>query len=139
MLVPTLCDWSLVSLLEDDGRIEHISASHVDPAQQKLLDEYTHARHTSVVADPTILQEIVGVGTALFQLTGEEFLERMVDEDSATQLRALSPGFVTAFPILARDRALGVISLYTGVERGRRPSRAGVRSRGSPTSRAGAR
>jgi serine phosphatase RsbU (regulator of sigma subunit) len=119
MLVPSLCDWCLVSLLEDDGRIENIAASHIDPAQQELVDAYAAARYQSIIADPAILREVVGVGQPLFHLTGEQFLQRMADDHSEPQLRALAPGFVTAFPILARDRSLGVISLYNSQERGR--------------------
>jgi serine phosphatase RsbU (regulator of sigma subunit)/PAS domain-containing protein len=118
MLVPNLCDWCLVSLLEDDGRVENIAASHIDPAQQVLVDAYAAARHHSIVADPAIIREIVGVGQPLFQLTGEDFLKRMANDHAEPQLRALAPGFVTAFPILARDRSLGVISLYNSKERG---------------------
>jgi PAS domain S-box-containing protein len=118
MLVPSLADWCLVSLLEDEGRVEHIAASHSDPRKQQLIDAYAGARHHSVVADPAILQEIVGVGMPLFQLEGPEFLRRMAGTPGEAELTALDPGFVTAFPILARDRSLGVISLYTSAQRG---------------------
>jgi PAS domain S-box-containing protein len=118
MLVPSLSDWCLVSLLEDDGRIEHIATSHSDPAQQQLLDAYAGARRHSVVADPTMLKEVVSVGMPLFQLSGADFFRRMVGDPGEAQLKALEPGYVTAFPILARDRGLGVISLYNGIERG---------------------
>jgi serine phosphatase RsbU (regulator of sigma subunit) len=118
MLVPSLADWCMVSLLDDDARIENIACSHGDAGKQGLLDRYAAARLNSLVIDPAILEEIVDPGKPLFHLTGEAFVARMTADPALDALRALDPGFVTALPILARDRSLGVLSLYNDAARG---------------------
>ncbi len=118
MLAPELGDWVMVTLLDDDGRVENIASSHRDPGLQALLDRYTEARRRSLTSDPAILNEVVSAGQPLFQLDREAFRARLQDGPSAEALRELDPGVVTALPILARDRSLGVISFYNSPGRG---------------------
>lgn len=118
IVVPKIADWCMVTLLGDDGRVADIASRHADPAQQELLDRYSSQRRDSLAADPTLLNEVTADGQPLFQLAGENFL-RLLKGDAAEQsLVALAPGALTALPILARDRTLGVISLYNSVGRG---------------------
>lgn len=119
MLVPTLADWAMVTLLDDEGRVEDIASNHVDPSQQPLLDRYVSSRRESLVADPSLIGEVVAAGQPLFQLDQAGFFTRLRGDQSEEALAQLAPGAVTALPILARDRALGVISLYNRMERGR--------------------
>ncbi|HEX4433111.1 MAG TPA: SpoIIE family protein phosphatase [Frankiaceae bacterium] len=118
MLAPELADWVMVTLLDDDGRVEDIASFHRDPPSQGLLDRYTAARHGSLLADPTLLNEVVSVGQPLFQLDRDAFRGRLGDDESAVMLEELDPGVVTALPILARDRTLGAISFYNSPARG---------------------
>ena len=119
MVVPALADWSMVSLLDDSGRVADIASHHCDPARQDLLDRYTQLRWDSVRADPSVLLQITTPGRPLFQLDGATFSASLAGDPSAQTLIELQPGFVTALPILARDRTLGVISLYSSAGRGR--------------------
>ena len=118
MLVPELADWTMVTLLDDDGRVEDIASFHRDPGSQDLLDRYTEARHGSLLSDPSILNEVVTAGQPLFQLERAAFGARLQGDPSAEALNELDPGVVTALPILARDRTLGVISFYNSPDRG---------------------
>ena len=52
LLVPQLADWVMVTLLDDDGRVEDIASFHRDSAQQATLDRYTEARRASLVRGP---------------------------------------------------------------------------------------
>jgi serine phosphatase RsbU (regulator of sigma subunit) len=118
MLAPELADWTMVTLLDDDGRVEDIASFHHDPHSQDLLDRYTEARHGSLLSDPSLLNEVVTAGRPLFQLDRDAFGDRLGADASAQLLRELDPGVVTALPILARDRTLGVISFYNSPARG---------------------
>lgn len=118
MVVPTLGDWAMVTLLDDEGRVESIVGSHSDASKQALLEEYTARRFESLTVDSSILKEVVTGGTPTFQLSGESFSGRLAEDPAAAALAALAPGAVTAFPILARDRSLGVISFYNSIDRG---------------------
>ncbi len=118
MLAPELADWVMVTLLDDDGRVEDIASFHRHPGLQALLDRYTEARRRSLTTDPAILNEVVTAGHPLFQLDREAFRARLQGDPSAQALRELDPGVVTALPILARDRSLGVISFYNSPGRG---------------------
>jgi serine phosphatase RsbU (regulator of sigma subunit) len=118
MLVPGLASFSLVTLLDDEGAVEHIYAAHEDPRCQGLLEEYAQARRRSLLADRSLLDEVIDVGRPTFRLEGAAFAQRLSGDVAAGALRDLAPAYVTALPILARDRALGVISLYTSAERG---------------------
>ncbi len=116
MLVPHLADWALVTLLDDDGGVDHI-VSHADPARRALVERYARGRHESLKASPGLLAEVVTEGGQLTQFDGGQFLERMSADPAGAALRELRPGWVTALPILARDRTLGVISLFFSAER----------------------
>ncbi|HEX4015865.1 MAG TPA: SpoIIE family protein phosphatase [Frankiaceae bacterium] len=118
MLVPALADWVMVTLLDDDGRVGDIASFHRDTASQELLDRYTRARHGSLLSDPALLNEVVTIGQPLFQLDRDTFGRRLGSDPSAQMLQELDPGVVTALPILARDRTLGVISFYNSPSRG---------------------
>lgn len=118
MLVPELADWVMVTLLDDDGRVEDIASFHRDPNSRGLLDRYTEARRESLLSDPAILREVVRVGQPLFQLERDAFRTRLQGDPSSEALSELDPGVVTALPILARDRTLGVISFYNSPGRG---------------------
>jgi serine phosphatase RsbU (regulator of sigma subunit)/PAS domain-containing protein len=118
MLVPELADWAMVTLLDEDGRVEDIASFHRDPASQALLDRYTGARRHSLMSDATILDEIVPTGAPLFQLDRQAFRARLHGDEAEAALAELDPGVVTALPILARDRSLGVISFYNSRARG---------------------
>ncbi len=118
MLAPQLADWTMVTLLDDDGRVEDIASFHHDPRSQDVLDRYTDARHGSLLSDPTLLNEVVTAGQPLFQLDHVTFGDRLGADPSAQMLQELDPGVVTALPILARDRTLGVISFYNSRARG---------------------
>ncbi len=118
MLTPTLADWCLVTLVDDEGRVEHIAGSASDPEQQDLLDRYAKGRRQSLERDAGIIAEVVNAGQPLFRADGAAYRERLSGDPAAEALQELDPGALTALPILARDRTLGVISLYTSRTRG---------------------
>ena len=118
LLVPELADWVMVTLLDDDGRVEDIASFHRDSTQQPTLDRYTDARRASLVADPALVREVVTPGSPLFQLDNPAFHALLAGEPSVEPLRELDFGVVTALPILGRERTLGVISFYNSAARG---------------------
>jgi serine phosphatase RsbU (regulator of sigma subunit)/PAS domain-containing protein len=118
LLVPHVADWTMVTLLDENGRVEDIASFHRDPAQRELLDRYTQARHASLTLDPTIISEVIAEGGPLFQLDSQAFRARLGAEPSVESLTQLDAGVVTALPISGRDHTLGVISLYNLPGRG---------------------
>ena len=119
MLVPSLATMSMVTLLDEDGRVDQIYATHEDATQQKALEEYAAARRAALLDDPSTLTKIVEMAQPLIQLDVAEVTEQILQgEAGASALRRLAPAYLTALPIMSRERALGVISLYTSAERG---------------------
>ncbi len=118
LLVPYLADWVMVTLLDDDGRVRDIASVHRDPAFQEPLDRYTEARRSALIADPTLVREVVTPGRPLFQLENDNFRTRLADEPSLEALAELDFGVVTALPILGLQHTLGVISFYNSPGRG---------------------
>ncbi len=118
MLVPSLGTFAMVTLLDEDATVSHCFGAHESPALQPLLDRYTETRRHSLVVQPEPLDQVLGAGSTYHRYTLEEFAARVGDEDSTRALQGLNAGTVTALPILARDRPLGIISLYNSPERG---------------------
>ncbi|MGH2970893.1 MAG: ATP-binding protein [Gaiellaceae bacterium] len=127
LAVPDLADWCSVDVLSEDGtRIERLAVAHVDPEMvrwaQELGDRY-----------PQDLDSPYGVAAVLRTLEpsftptiDDELLVTASegDEELLEILRRLELRSAITVPLVARDRALGAVSLvrtgrspmYTAVE-----------------------
>ncbi|WNV73705.1 GAF domain-containing SpoIIE family protein phosphatase [Geodermatophilus sp. DSM 44513] len=119
LVVPRLADWSMVSVLGEDGAPVAEGRAHRDPAGRADLDFYLDNRTRGAAEDNPLV-------TAL--LTGEPIhlptIDPAIVEPSLggrPELRAawerLGAGSMTVVPLRARTETIGVIALVNGVDR----------------------
>jgi PAS domain S-box-containing protein len=119
LAVPQLADWCAIDMLEEDGSLRRIAVQHVDPEKVALAHEIWERWPIDMNAEtgtPQVLR------TKEYQLT-PEITDEMVNAIPDPELREITQklGLRSAItvPILAKDQALGVITLVSA-ESGRR-------------------
>ncbi|WNG43246.1 PAS domain S-box protein [Archangium minus] len=119
LVVPRLADYCTVCMLEGDA-VHQVAMAHRDPTQEPLLRRLECSRPLS--------HTVVGVQSVL--RTGEPELVPEVsdawlhaaseDEEHFSLQCALAPRSMLLVPLVARGRTLGVVTLASTAESGRR-------------------
>ncbi|MGY1733367.1 SpoIIE family protein phosphatase [Geodermatophilus sp. SYSU D01045] len=113
MVVPTLADACIVSVLDDHGRTRSVSSWHADEASRALLQEYALSRAAALPGIPAV-SHVFATGEPL-QLTGEQTLATTPPGEPHALLSRLAPSAALALPLRGRGHTLGLVSLlYTG-------------------------
>ncbi len=110
LVVPTLTDACIVTVVDREGRARDVGCWHADPARRDLLEHYTDVRlewlpPTSPVA--RALTAGVPVRESVHVVLG-----LMEPGPSADILRELRPESVVVLPLPAEARTVGVLTLY---------------------------
>ncbi|MDT0274334.1 SpoIIE family protein phosphatase [Blastococcus goldschmidtiae] len=118
-LVPESGDWVIASLVDEDGRMRDVAASHRDPGSVALVEQYAALRLAAL--PPTapilralasgVLREVPDVMAAVGRL--------LPPGDARETLRALAPQSAVTLPMVARGRTLGALSVYRSADRDR--------------------
>jgi PAS domain S-box-containing protein len=113
LIVPTLADWCAIHVTTEHGTLQFIAGAHRDPGKDLLvraLCEYGDRR-------PPFGSVTHGPG---FGPVTEEVLRRNAEDAEQLKLfRALASGSFVRVPMMARGRAVGLITLAVGPESGR--------------------
>ncbi|WP_245159874.1 SpoIIE family protein phosphatase [Blastococcus sp. CT_GayMR19] len=116
-LVPELGDWSVVALLEEDGRLRNYGTWHRDAAVRPTVARYVELRVSSFQPTPELLQ-ILHSGQVLLVPDMTEIAARPIPEAEARELfDRLDPRSAALLPLTARGRVLGAVTLYSGADR----------------------
>lgn len=113
MVVPTLADYCMVDVVEEDGTIQRVEAAHADPDREELVRR--------LLRFPPTEERPGGVRKAL--RTGKPVLVSGASESSWEQfaqspehlsiIRQLAPHSYVVVPLVARGRTLGALTLCT--------------------------
>jgi len=109
LAVPSLADWCVVDMLEPDGTLRRVGATHVDPAMVETLLE---------IAQPRGYRRIIAEGEPLLlgDIDEERLREAARDEAHLEQLRQVGSAALICIPLVARGRSLGAITLASTTE-----------------------
>ena len=120
MLVPSVADYCLIDLLEEDGALRQVVQRHADPDRERALRELrrlyppdgnsAHPVNTALASGEPVLIELA---------TDEELRAAAVNDEHLELYQALDPSSYLVVPLTARGRAIGAMSLGMG-ESGRR-------------------
>jgi PAS domain S-box-containing protein len=108
--VAALADYCLIDLVEADGEVRRVAASHADPARQLLVErlrEYPPAGGRAVG-----VSEVLRTGEPLVvpEVTDEVLASITRDEEHARVLRELGLKSFIAVPLVARERTIGALT-----------------------------
>ena len=115
LLVPELADWCLLDVLEDDGRIRQLAASHADPEKEDLLRNLREHRRFGQ-DDPGSTSEVLRTGQSVLipDLPGAAFYEQALGSGKHLDiLLRLEPRSLMCVPLLARGKTIGAITLVS--------------------------
>jgi PAS domain S-box-containing protein len=118
--VPTLADWCVIDVIDEDGRVQRLAAAHIDPAKVQLAREFTERYPEDPSATGGVAHAIrTGQPQLLTEISDEQLRAGARDADHLALLRSLQLRSVIIVPMVARGRTLGAITLVAA-ESGRR-------------------
>jgi serine phosphatase RsbU (regulator of sigma subunit)/PAS domain-containing protein len=125
LVVPTLADWCIVTLVDDDRRagtrrgLHNATARHRDPAMQPLAEEYAAAR-LAALTDDAVIRRAMKTGRPQFLHFGASAeVQAMVRPGRVRDLvAALAPEAVAIMPLIGREGPVGMLTLCNGRARG---------------------
>ncbi|MEZ4407994.1 MAG: GAF domain-containing protein [Polyangiales bacterium] len=119
LVVPHLADWFAIDLVNERGDLERLAVAHVDPAKVEYAWELWR-RYPPQREDPhgpyTVIAE---KRTIRFEEIPDALVDALDDPEVRRIVRELGLTSSMSLPLLARGRALGVLSLVSA-ESGRR-------------------
>ncbi len=116
-LVPELGDWSVVVLLEEDGRIRDYGTWHRDPAARPLVARYLELRLSSYQPTPELVQALASGQLMVIPDLTQLAAQNLPQGEARELFDRLAPRSAAMLPLTARGRVLGAVTLYGGAER----------------------
>ncbi|MCW3053255.1 MAG: hypothetical protein JWN14_2425 [Chthonomonadales bacterium] len=114
LVAPQLSDWCFVDVMTDDGKLERVAASHVDP-EKRALQEEIQTRYPTRPDDPAGPASVARSGKSEWITRIPEELVRAssYDDEHFQMLKSLGLTSLLCVPLIARDRTVGVITLIS--------------------------
>ena len=110
LVVPTLADGCIVTVVDREGRARDVGSWHADPCRRALLERYTEIRlDTLPMASPVALA--LHAGTSVTESV-TSVLDLMPPGPARGLLQALGPESAVVLPLPAQERTVGVLTLY---------------------------
>ncbi len=118
-LVPDIAASCIIDLVEEDGSQRRVVVIGGDAPAARQLERDLADYRVSLESEHPVAQVMRSRKPVLINGWTEEILERLAqDERHLTLLRGMSVRSVLAVPVVARDRDIGVIALFSERERG---------------------
>lgn len=119
LLVPELADWCLVTLVDDDGGLRDVGWAHRDPARQQLVARYAAVRVPALTSASFVAQAVRTRRPALVTSDATARISSvLIPGEARDLLLELAPESGAIFPLQARGRTVGLLSLFGGPDRG---------------------
>jgi len=115
LVVPTLGDACVLSLLDETGRLRDVSWWHADPERRAAFAGYVAGR-LAALPDDAPLPTSLSTGEPA-RGTTSSVARLLTDDDVARRLVDLGESHITALAVRGRDGVLGVLTVYSAVDR----------------------
>lgn len=118
LLVPTLADWCLVTLVEDTGvdwrhRLRDVGWEHVDPASRDTLRRYAEHRLSAMSDESYLVRAMSQREPVVLESDATEQIAAVLEPGVARDLlRELAPASAFVVPLRGPDRTVGVLSAF---------------------------
>jgi PAS domain S-box-containing protein len=110
LVVPTLADGCIVTVVDREGRARDVGSWHADAARRVLMAEYTHVRLESLPAASPVARAL-HAGTPVTESVAA-ILRMMRRGPARDLLRAIAPESAVVLPLIGDHRTVGVLTLY---------------------------
>ena len=114
LAVPRLSDWCAVDLLSDDGRIQRLATTHVDPAKVQWAREF-HQKYAPSLADSTGVGLVIRSGTPqlVSDVTDDMLVASARDEEHLRVARELRLQSAMIVPLTAGRGTFGALTFVS--------------------------
>lgn len=120
LAVPTVADYAVVDVLQEDGSIARVGVAHVDPAKEPLLRVTDHlAAGRLPSSHPEMGALVEGRETLVTDITQETIEAMAAGEEHLRIIGELAPTSLIAVPLQVPGRVIGSLVL-AAAESGRR-------------------
>ncbi len=111
-VVPTLCDWCAIDILEKDGTFNRVAVAHSDPQKIQLAKEFQE-RYPEDPETPTSRRNVLASGQPVLirEITDEMINASVRDPVEASLIRALGLTSLIIVPLIAREVKLGTLTI----------------------------
>ncbi|WP_257452612.1 PAS domain-containing sensor histidine kinase [Archangium lipolyticum] len=122
LAVPTLADWCMVDVVEEDGSVRRVEVSVADASDAPLAEQARGfpARPDGNPHHPPTTALLEGRSVLLPEMPPESLPSHAHGEAHARMMAAVRPVSLMAVPLVARGRTLGVLTFIFTVRSGRR-------------------
>ncbi|HLO52085.1 MAG TPA: PAS domain S-box protein, partial [Kamptonema sp.] len=114
LVVPTFADGCYIDIVEADGTVRQLFASHTDASKVDLFKELEQ-RYPSAADTPHSYRLVIRTGQPelIAEISDEILVAQAQDETHLEMLRSLELGSYLCVPLIARGKVLGAIALVT--------------------------
>ncbi|MGY1915226.1 SpoIIE family protein phosphatase [Blastococcus sp. SYSU DS0973] len=123
LVVPSLADWCLVSLVDDDQAgswraVRDVGWWHARPELRPVVKGYAHERIGALRETSYLRQALVTGRVVTVSAEGTERLREVFEPGPVHRyLERLAPESFAVFPLRGRGRTVGVLTLFSGPAR----------------------
>src|SRR3954451_4505880 len=110
LVVPTLTDACIVTVVDRDGRARDVGSWHADPHRRALLQRYAAVRMETLPPTSPVARALTA-GTAATESVAD-VLALMRPGPARDLLELLGPGRASVLPLRSADRTVGVLTMY---------------------------
>jgi PAS domain S-box-containing protein len=113
LAVPTLADWCIVDVFQEDWSSQQIAIAIADPTKQNILDEIRRGYPPKNRAKQLVQQLRLGISVFYPELSDSHLVEMAEDDEHLQLLRSLSIRSLMVIPVRSRGQLFGAISFFT--------------------------
>src|SRR4051794_8504876 len=125
LVVPTLAEWCLVTLVDDDRNLRSrrgmrdVGWAHADPLARPLVERYAEVRWPALTDNAYVIRALRTGKTVEVRAGGTAAIKEVLAPGEARDLvtRLLPESFVV-LPLRGRGRTVGLLTLFNGPDRG---------------------
>lgn len=119
LLVPRMCDWAVVALIDEDRRLLDRARTHRDPAMLAAVDTYLgRPDQGGNEENPMTAAFFTGEPIAVHPIPPELIEHQLTGDDVRTAWARLDTGSFTIVPLRARGEVFGGIAMMNTTRRG---------------------
>ena len=110
LVVPTLADACIVTVVDREGRARDVGSWHADPRRRSLLEHYTEIRLDTLPMSSPVARALIAGSSVTEAVTS--VLDLMPPGPARGLLHALGPETAVVIALPAEERTVGVLTLY---------------------------